>query len=137
MGLSTDIPVRSNGQEITSGWFNTIRSVLIALFGTASSGQASFTVVSGQTGTDLTGLLFDNTVTQDVTLEYLIQTSSFYQAGAVRFTWDGSAWAAHEIYIVADDASLVLSIHATTGQVEYDSGAEGGTMKHKYTSFDI
>lgn len=97
-----------------------------------------FAFVASQTGSNVTGLIFDSAEYESATVKYTINTATLFERGQFDVIFDGSNWAIHSGYVVGDDSLVTFSgIDATTGQVEYDSDVETGTMKFTYEAFTI
>lgn len=137
MSIFSDIPVRANGTEILAAWFNTIRSKLILFGGTESAGQTAFAGSASQTNTDITSLLFDNTVTESATVHYTILTATLFMKSSFEVRWDATDWVISDGLVSFDDAGITFDINSTTGQIDYTSGLETFTMQYRIQSFDI
>ena len=137
MSLISLIPIRSNSQEILAGWFNTIRSTLLSFFGTEAIEQTSFATLASQTNTAITDLILDETVTRYAEIEYTIVTSTLVESGKYRALFDGSDWILFEGSIQGDLSGITLDIVASTGQVDYTSGSETGTIEFKVTTLNL
>ena len=137
MSLISLIPIRSNSQEILAGWFNTIRSTLLSFFGTEAIEQTSFATLASQTNTAITDLIFDETVTRYAEIEYTIVTATLVESGKYRALFDGSDWILFEGSIQGDLSGITLDIVASTGQVDYTSGSETGTIEFKVTTLNL
>lgn len=136
MSLASDIPVRSNGTEMLAGWFNTIRTVLVSMSGMESKTQTSFSGASGQSGTNVTGLVFDETVSRRAEIPYTIVTATKVESGVYIALFDGSDWFMFEGPVEGVDSAITLDI-SVIGQVIYDSGAETFTLQYKATTFNL
>ncbi|MCB0421150.1 MAG: hypothetical protein KDD61_09140 [Bdellovibrionales bacterium] len=137
MSIADDIPIRSNGEEILASWFNSFRTTLINLYGTESISLGSFSGSSSQTGANVTSLVFDNTATRRADIEYLIVTATKVESGDFRLLYDGTNWTKFDGAVEGVDSGITLDVDASTGQVEYDSGAETFTLAYKVTTFNI
>jgi len=137
MGLFNDIPVRSNGADIFASWFNTIRTALLGAFGTEQVQQTSFAGATSQTDADVTGLIFDKTITESVTAQYSIKTATLFEKGTFELIYDGTIWALHSGSVSGDDSLITFGVDSSSGQVEYTSGAETSVIKFKATTFNI
>jgi len=135
--IASSIPVRSNGDDILSGWFNTIRSAMIDLEGDESIGQTSFSGLASQTGTDITDLIFDETVTRRARIEYTIVTATKVESGEYIFLFDGADWNSYAGAVEGDNSAITLDVAAGTGQAEYTSSTETFTLEYKATTFDL
>lgn len=137
MSLFSDIPIRANGTEILAAWFNTIRTKLIEFTGTGSVGQTEFSGLASQTNTDVTDLIFDNTITESATVDYTIKTTTSFMKSSFEVRWDGSDWSISDGGVHFDDAGVTFDIDSSTGQVDYTSGGETFTMQYRIQTFDI
>ena len=137
MSFFSSIPIRQEGTEILAAWFNTIRSKLITFFGTGSVGQTEFAGSASQTNTDVTDLLFDNTVTESAEVFYTLKTATLFMMSSFAVRWDGTDWVLSDGPVHFDNAGITFAIDASTGQVDYTSGAETFTMQYRIISFDI
>lgn len=132
-----NLPVRLNGQEILAGWFNAIRTALIDSSGSEGISQQSFAGAASQTDEDVTGLVFDNTVTESVRVEYTIKTATLFEKGNFDLIWNGTVWSFHSGSLSGDDSLITMDVDTSTGQVTYTSGAETFTLKYKASTFNI
>lgn len=66
MGFFDDIPIRENGGTVDAGWWNIIRTKLIASYGNSLTGDTQQTITDGQAATDITGLLLSSASTSTV-----------------------------------------------------------------------
>lgn len=137
MGYFDSIPVRSNGDTILASWFNTIRTYLVDYFGGETIQQTSFAGASGQSGANVTGLIFDNSSTESATVEYTVKTATYFEKGSFNLIWNGSAWSIHQGAISGDNSGITFDVNTSTGQVTYSSGGETSTIKFKATTFNI
>lgn len=135
--ISSLIPVRSNGDDILSGWFNTIRTTLITLFGTESLTQTSFAGLASQTNTDVTDLIFDKAKTRRVELQYVIVTATKVESGTYIFLYDGTNWATYGDSVQGVNSLVTLDIDSSTGQVDYTSDTETFTLDYIANTFNI
>ncbi len=133
----SDIPVRQNGQTIIAGWFNTIRTAILDFSGTESISQTSFATATSQTNTVVTGLIFDKTITESVTVDYTIKTATLFEKGSFTLIWDGTVWAIYGGSLSGDNSGVTFDVNTTTGQIDYTSGAETSTIKYKARTFNI
>lgn len=135
--LASLIPIRSNGDDILSGWFNTIRAALVGWMGTESFPQTRFSGLASQTGTDVTDLVFDKTITRKAKIEYTIVTSTLVEGGSYVFLFDGTNWTSYSRSVEGDNSGITLDVNTTTGQAEYTSGAETFDLDFIVTTFDL
>lgn len=105
--------------------------------GSEAIGQTSFSGLASQTDADITGLVFDNSVTESASVEYTIKTATKFEKSRFDLIWDGSSWDIHLGAMSGDDSGIVLTVNTSTGQVRYTSGLETSTIKFKATTFDI
>ena len=122
MSLATELPERSNGDDIIAGWFNTIRTLLIGFIGTESLKQTTFAGASGQSGTTVTGLIFDKTVTRRVDVKTTIVTATLFGGYDFTLFYNDTVWSIHDKDAVKDDTGITFDVNTSTGQVIYDSG---------------
>lgn len=141
MSLFSAIPVRSNADTgtVDASWWNTIRTALIAFAGGGVVDETQFTIADNQSSyQNITGLLFDASVTRAVTLEYTIYrtngssierresgfVTAFYKAVAAAWSFERVSY--------GDDAlgngTIAQSLNVTSaGQVQYKSDSIGAT----------
>jgi hypothetical protein len=75
MGTFNDIPVRLNGDDIEAGWFNTVRTALIAVFG-GIVGQTLYENFNNKTSwTNIPGLTVVSNVDQAVEVDIYMERS--------------------------------------------------------------
>lgn len=137
MSLISLIPIRANGTEILAGWFNTIRSALLSFFGTEATEQTSFSGAASQTGTNLTGLVLDSSITRRGKIAYTIVTATKVESGDFVILYDGTNWAKFDGAFQGVDSGVTTDVAAGTGQVEYDSGGETFVFQYKVETFNI
>ena len=138
MGFS-DIPIRSNGDEIDSGWFNTIRTYLITLLSFIDNNTASpFTIVNNQSSyADLTAISFSKTENTSKTFSYeiyrktdsseRIETGIFiihYKPSADTFTYYRQA---HNDEDALNSGDASLYVDPSSGVLQYKSDSMSGT----------
>ena len=98
----------------------------------------TFAFAASQVGSDVIGLIFDSTEYESATVTYTIKTATLFERGQFDVMYDGANWAIHAGRVAGDDSLVTFSgIDATSGQVEYDSDVETGTMKFTYEAFTI
>ncbi len=98
----------------------------------------TFAFAASQSGSDVTGLIFDSAEYESGTVTYTIKTATKFERGSFDIIFKGAAWSIHPGRVAGDDSLVTFSgIDATSGQVEYDSDVETGTMKFTYEAFII
>lgn len=98
----------------------------------------SFAFAASQTGADVTGLIFSSAEYESATVTYTIKTATLFERGEFDVIYDGTSWDIHAGRVAGDDSLVIFTgIDATTGQVQYDSDVETGTMKFTYEGFTI
>lgn len=132
----SDLSIRSNGEVITSSWFNSIRTALINFFGAEGVSGLSFSGAASQTDTNVTGLVFDSSSTRSVNVNYQIVTATLTEKGEFDLVYDGSNWALYEGAVSGDVSGITFDVNSSTGQVTYSSGAETSTMVFNATTVD-
>ena len=135
--LASLIPIRSNGDDILSGWFNTIRAAMVGYMGTESVPQTRVSTLASQTDTDITGLVFDSAVTRRALIHYVIVTATKVESGNYVFLYDGTNWTSYSGSVEGANSAITLDVTAGTGQATYSSGAETSTLDFIATTFDI
>lgn len=133
----SDIPIRENGQEIDSSWFNTIRSMLVAIFpGAGSNISAPFTIANNQSSyADITGLLLDNTEATSWVLKYEIyrktDSAERHEVGTMTISYKpiDDAFTLSRVADHGDDAMNIDDAFfvTTLGQVQYKSDNISGS----------
>lgn len=131
-------PVRSNGDTIVSGWFNTLRtagvaveSILTALVGGgASTSEASFAIANNQSGANVTGLIASSLyrVTRIRYWVRRIATDTVMEAGELIILYDGTNFhlGRHSVE-TATTAGMSFDVNASTGRVTYTSSNMAGS----------
>lgn len=148
MSLETDYAARENGPPITAGWFNPLRSAIIAIenyLGTLV-GLTAFTIANNQSSAaDVTGLLFNGTNVKVAIVDFRIRRNTTgggaterVQTGQVAFfykptaaTWDYSMGSQY-----GDDAGVAFSI-TNAGQVQYTSDNQSGTADESVLKYTV
>lgn len=73
MSILTDLPLRSNGDDIVAAWFNAIRTVLISIFGNVVGETLYDTFNNKSSYTDVTDLNVTSDVDQAAEVDYFIE----------------------------------------------------------------
>lgn len=133
----SDLTVRSNGDDILASWFNEIRTALLDSSGTEQIAQTSYSSLASQTATDVTGLVFDKTVTRRALVIYTIVTSTKEESGTFVMLHDATNWTLYEGPVEGDDSLITFDVTALTGQVVYDSSTETGTIEFKASTLNL
>ena len=86
MGFS-DIPVRTNGQDVEASWFNTIRTQLVSWFGTGVIAESQDTIDNAGSAESVVGLLFSGAAVRSAKIQYQIyrKTDSYEYSEAGQF----------------------------------------------------
>jgi hypothetical protein len=108
----------------------------------AGGSQENYTLLNNQTGTNITGLVFDSTLYKSAFISAEIErigSSQFRQTVDIQLYWDGTDWnltsgnsSGSDILNESITATqhIVLSINSS-GQVSYDSGNLAGHTSSK------
>jgi len=137
MSTFNAIPLRTNGKlNVAASWFNVLRTAGLSLMGKSGTAQTNFTILNSQAAVNVTGLVFDETISLSVDVTYHINAANFQKASFHAY-YDGANWQLSEGAHRALDAGVVFSITAA-GQVQYTSGgASAGTMRYRVESLDV
>jgi len=137
MALADDWPIRSNGQDIEAGWFNTARTIMLGILGAESTQQESFSGSASQTGSNVTGAIWDKTVTRMVKVEFTVVTATLFAGGNFHLFYNDTIWTYYEGENVGDISGITFDVNTSTGQLEYDSGAETFVLEYKAEAMNI
>jgi len=131
----SDIPIRSNGEDILAGWFNTIRTELLGFSGGGGVAQTTFALTDGAGPLPITGMLCDSVAARTYFWEYDIYRNTT-GGGAIEFVEAGLIIASYKATAAAwtfsqgpvhSSAGVTFSIVSGTGQFEYTATSETGT----------
>lgn len=141
----TSIPVRSNAnrETVDASWWNAIRTALVSYIGAGGVDETQFTIAGSQSSyQNVTGLLFDASVTRSLEVPYTIYrddgTASRRESGILRTHYKAreGTWY-YERVSWGDDAlgngtvSNPLIVNSS-GQVQYKSdNFASGTIRYK------
>lgn len=134
----SDIPVRSNGQEVDASWWNTIRQALVDTFESVSSAsQNEFGINNNESSpAEITDMVFDKDLKTTYVVLYDIyrRTSGAErrEVGYLFVTYKPTAatWDLERRTEIGDDAlnnGDSITINSSTGQVSYISDNIAGT----------
>ena len=137
MTLIDLIPIRSNGEDIFASWFNTIRSFLEGTSGTEGISQTSFSTLASQSDTNITGLIFDKTITRKAVIEYTIVTATKVESGTYIFLFDGTIWTAYSNNVEGANSLITIDVNSSSGQGTYSSDSETSVLNFRATTFNI
>ncbi len=141
----SNIPVRSNADTgmVDASWWNTIRTALIAYFGSGGVDETQFTIADNQTAyANITGLFFDHSVTRALDLAYTIYRDdgtvsrreigvlhAMYKAREGTWYYERESWGDDVLGNGTVANPLILS---AAGQVQYKSDTfAAGTIRYK------
>ena len=121
----SDIPLRANGTKIDASWFNTLRLLLIQIFGDATGelAQSIGQTDSNQAITDLSNIDADEFSRIDVEYSVRRQTDSteVFQSGNFTLQWLAlsQVWriVGHDANILGDDAQIEFSLFVESTKV--------------------
>lgn len=141
----SDIPIRSNGPPfIDASWFNSIRTLLVAVFGDIA-GESTQSI--GATDTDQFVTAVAGISSQDfscVDVEYWVRRNDssgyYYQRGEGTLFYKNGTWEAHgfDQNLRGDDAKITFDVfQETVGGYEevtltYSTESLGGTGDSSY-----
>jgi len=134
----SEMPIRLNGQRITKAWFNTIRSVLLGLFGGGVSEETTFAIGNNQTTQDITGLTFNKSLYSHYRIEYTIWRQTDTASSGVReygeinahYDHEDDAWTVDVMQKGGDGAGVDLTVDNTdteAAQPQYTSSSIAGS----------
>lgn len=136
MGLfDTLLPQRYNGQNIEAGWFNTIRTALISIFGSGFIGETIFNGLASQSGANVTDLIFSSLEVVNAEIDYVIETPTLTMKSSFELLFDGLTWTLIQGPISGDDTQITFDVNPATGQVTYSSDVETFIMKYRAITF--
>ena len=136
----SEIPIRSNGLPvIDAGWFNTIRLLLVQIFGDIA-GESSQSIGDTDTDQDVTAVAdISAEEFSRVDIEYGVRRvdslSNVFQCGTLTLVYKSTGWEIHgtDGPIIGDDALIEFDIfEQTVGgfkevTLQYSTTALGGT----------
>jgi hypothetical protein len=129
----SDPVVESDSRTLTRAWEQFFRKIQDVV--NYSSDEQSFTLVNNQAGAaDLTPLTFDYRYTSQAVIEYVIQRTSssaeLIQTGMkiVVYKPRANTWSILEYGTSGPDASGVTFTITSSGQVQYTTTNQGGTI---------
>lgn len=115
----SDIPIRSNSDDIDASWFNTIRTLLIQILGDAV-GEAIQSIGNTDTDQDITELsLITDADYSKVDVDYMVRrtstTADLFQSGRFSLHRKADGWTihGHDQNIFGDDALITFSVYNT------------------------
>lgn len=146
MGFA-DIPLRENGKEIDSSWFNTIRQMLVDTFDSENLGQEEFAILNDQSApVDITGLILDSSSYISAVIRYDIfrlneSPTELREVGYITCIWNSTTdeWSLSRRTDAGVDALNMgangLTVVAATGQVQYQTDDMGGVSHEGYIRY--
>jgi len=153
----SDIPIRTNDQKVDVGWWNILRTYLIALAGSVFLGETQFTVTNNQSSAaDVTNLLFSGASVRSFLAEVQIYRNTT-GGGATEIsakcwlegtyktvagTWEMTVGNVTGDWIDDFGPGGLLFTITNAGQVQYKShnmtgSAATSKLKFKYTTMGV
>jgi hypothetical protein len=129
-----DLPIRTNGTtvKVDASWWNDIRSVLLGLYGTGTTGNTQQALANNTTAV-ITDLIFASASIIDFEVNYTSVRGTARQSGKLRGFFNTQWNLLHES--TNEDCGLTFSIDTVTGQVSYTTTNDVvGKIQWKTTS---
>lgn len=133
----SDIPIRANGQKIEASWFNTLRLLLVQIFGDIA-GEESQSIGDADTNQDIAALAdISSQEFSRVDIEYMARrkddTYDLFQSGTITLhykeTTDNWFMYGDEENLLGDDCKIIFTLF-----VQDVAGDKQATLRYSTTA---